>query len=91
MYSEKERFEYILHNKNTIIQTKTNIEYFLNNDEIDEYSKGFLINIMNNSELTHCFENNEYIEKYSSEFVKFTIKGRLSGDIGDDFSQYCKI
>ena len=87
MNSEKERFEYILINKNTIIKTNIIIDYFLNNDEIDEYSKGFLINIMNNEELLNFFGNKEY-EKYNSDFVKYSIRERLSGQIKDEFSKY---
>ena len=87
MDSENKRFAYILKNKNTIINTNINIDYFLNHNEIDEYSKGFLINIMNNEELLYFFGNKEY-EKYNSDFVKFSISERLSGEIQDEFSKY---
>ena len=87
MNYEKEKFKYILKNKNTIINTNINIDYFLNHNEIDEYSKGFLINIMNNGELLYFFGNKEY-EKYNSDFVKFSISERLSGEIKDEFSKY---
>ena len=89
MQSEKERFEYIFKNKNTIIKTNISIDYFLCHNDIDEYSKGFLINIMNNEELTYFFENKEY-DKYNSDFVKYSISERLSGTITDDFSKYTK-
>lgn len=44
---------------------------------------------MNNKELLYFFGNNEY-EKYNSDFVKFSIRERLSGSNSDDFSKYSK-
>ena len=88
--SYMQKFELIKNFKEEVINTNRKIDIFLSEESIDEESKCSFIMLMNNNEISYLFElNNINYKKYNLTQLEFTIEGRLSGEIEDEFSQFC--